>query len=208
MNVNQVSTLYSTGTQTKAGKKTASTFGSQLSQAISERRSTAGREAQTLFRTLSWDPERYSEWKASQEPQILPDSKGLTEENIAYLKERYSGELSLFQQLEAWETFQAMGVITHTQYMEALGAHYITESTACTLIPGDGSAYGTVKEFCDKVFLPGWLDRLREMDRLEEEQQTLDILFEYVDALVEQAKEENELRVREEQLKYWLDRAN
>ena len=41
----------------------------------------------------------YLNWKAAQPERVLPNSKGATKENIAYLREHFSGELYLFQRL-------------------------------------------------------------------------------------------------------------
>ena len=53
----------------------------------------------------------YKDWKAQQPPRKLPESKGVTEENIAYLKANFSGELSLFQRIEAVDTMREMGML-------------------------------------------------------------------------------------------------
>lgn len=63
----------------------------------------------------------YDDWKAQQPPQELPDSRGATEENLAYLKERYSGDLSWVERVDALETMAQLGVITEDQKFDALG---------------------------------------------------------------------------------------
>lgn len=62
----------------------------------------------------------YDAWKAKQPPRDLPDSWGPTEENLAYLKEHYSGDLSWEERVDALETMEQMGVITEDQKYEAL----------------------------------------------------------------------------------------
>ena len=71
----------------------------------------------------AWD-----QWKAQQPPQELPDSYGPTEENIAWLKEHYSGDLSWEERLDALNTAMDMGVITRDQRNDAMGWHLTQES--------------------------------------------------------------------------------
>ncbi len=61
----------------------------------------------------------YEDWKKTQPPRELPGSKGLTEENIAYLKENYSGTLSMFGKIDALDTMVEMGIITEREKLEA-----------------------------------------------------------------------------------------
>ena len=63
----------------------------------------------------------YQEWKAQQPPQERPDSWGPTEENLAYLKEHYTGDLSWEERVDALETMVQMGVITREQEGDARG---------------------------------------------------------------------------------------
>ena len=63
----------------------------------------------------------YKEWRSQQPPRKLPDSQGVTEENLAYLREHFSGELSLFQRIDALDTMREMGILTREQMMDGLG---------------------------------------------------------------------------------------
>ncbi len=63
----------------------------------------------------------YQNWKAQQPPRKLPESQGATEENMAYLRENFTGELSLFQRIDALDTMREMGMITQDQMMSTLG---------------------------------------------------------------------------------------
>ncbi len=63
----------------------------------------------------------YEAWKAQQPPRNLPGSQGATEENKAYLREHYSGRLSLFERLDAADTMVEMGILSREQMLEALG---------------------------------------------------------------------------------------
>ena len=56
----------------------------------------------------------------------MPDSKGATEENLTYLLEHFTGdkktgELSLFQRMEAIDTMREMGIITEEQMKDCFG---------------------------------------------------------------------------------------
>lgn len=63
----------------------------------------------------------YQNWKAQQPPRKLPESQGATEENMAYLRENFTGELSLFQRIDALDTMREMGILTREQMMDGLG---------------------------------------------------------------------------------------
>jgi hypothetical protein len=62
----------------------------------------------------------YEDWKKTQPPRQLPGSKGMTEENIAYLKENYSGRLTMFGKIDALDTMVEMGILTEKEKMEAV----------------------------------------------------------------------------------------
>lgn len=64
--------------------------------------------------------EDYDDWKQTQPPRQLPGSKGLTEENIAYLRENYSGDLTMFGKIDALDTMVEMGIITEREKLEAV----------------------------------------------------------------------------------------
>ena len=68
----------------------------------------------------------YQAWKAQQPPRILPDSYGITEENIAYLLENFAGdektgELSLYQRMDMIDTMREMGIISEEQMRDCFG---------------------------------------------------------------------------------------
>ncbi|MDE7219770.1 MAG: hypothetical protein K2O45_09140, partial [Oscillospiraceae bacterium] len=64
----------------------------------------------------------YEAWKVQQPSQDLPGSWGPTEENLAYLKEHYTGDLSWEERVDALETMEQLGVISKDQKYEALGS--------------------------------------------------------------------------------------
>lgn len=63
----------------------------------------------------------YQEWKRQQPARKVPNSLGSNDENIAYLRENFSGELSMFQRIEAVDTMREMGIITEDQMLKSLG---------------------------------------------------------------------------------------
>lgn len=64
----------------------------------------------------------YAAWKAQQPEGTPPDPEGgLTEENLSYLEERYSGSLSWNQKLGALEDLYKMGILDKDQCYEAVG---------------------------------------------------------------------------------------
>lgn len=68
----------------------------------------------------------YNKWKETQPPQTLPDSQGPTEENLAYLRERYAGSLTIFRKMEALDTMFDMGIITREQRNSFFGSTELT----------------------------------------------------------------------------------
>lgn len=75
-----------------------------------------------------WDD--YGHWKAAQPPRNIPGSRGATEENLAYLRENFSGELSLFQKVDALDTMVDMGILTRREMLEAVGLGPVTLEAA------------------------------------------------------------------------------
>jgi len=72
------------------------------------------------------EPERqiladYRAWKAQQPTRILPGSVGATEENLAYLRKNFSGNLDLFHRIDAVDTMHEMGILTEDQMLNYLG---------------------------------------------------------------------------------------
>ena len=62
--------------------------------------------------------DQWERWRAQLggDPDAdLPDSTGWTEENIAYLKERFSGELTWVERQDALETMRKLGMISGNQ---------------------------------------------------------------------------------------------
>lgn len=85
--------------------------------------------ARTTAGTMSdpGDPKKqlmndYYEWKKTQPPQRLPGSEGKTEENLAYLRQHFSGKkLSVFEKIYALDTMREMGMITEDDMLHTIG---------------------------------------------------------------------------------------
>ena len=69
--------------------------------------------------------EDYRAWKAQQPEMVLPNSNGWTEENLAFLREHYAGELSACEIYDVLETMQAMGAISQKEKNHATGNQLI-----------------------------------------------------------------------------------
>ena len=70
--------------------------------------------------------EDYREWKAQQPEMTLPDSQGWTEENLDFLRKRYSGELSACEIYDVLETMQSMGAISQKEKSHMTGGELIS----------------------------------------------------------------------------------
>lgn len=65
----------------------------------------------------------YYAWKAQQPQLYLPDSKGDTEENRAFLRRNFSGQLSIMERIYALDTMREMGMITEEEMRETIGVN-------------------------------------------------------------------------------------
>lgn len=121
----------------------------------------------------------YDAWKAQQPPQDLPDSWGPTEENLAYLKEHYSGDLSWEERVDALETMVKLGVITQEQRNDALGGGLTAFKPAESyVIP-----CVTVKNTPAFTFGNNWDEGLK--DYVANSFKTADDLFTWLDEILE-----------------------
>ena len=116
--------------QTPSVKSGGSVFGKQLD--IAARRSAdsfalenpeAMKRAEDHWETTAYVNlcRQHERWKAQQPPQELPDGQGPTKENMAYLKDHYSGELSWVERMDMLDTMMEMGVIDREQRNQAWG---------------------------------------------------------------------------------------
>ncbi len=91
--------------------------------------------------------EDYRAWKAGQPEAALPDSQGWTEENLAFLRERYTGDLSAFEIYDALDTMKQLGILSEKGLRCAEGT---------TLIAIDMKA-GIVETSADPDSKAAWL---------------------------------------------------
>ena len=82
-------------------------------------------------------------WKAGQPELALPEAQGWTEENLAFLKEHYAGDLSAFEAYDALETMRRMGVISQKE------ENYATGSTMIAIDPSDINQCIIVRDSAD-----------------------------------------------------------
>ncbi|MBD5155303.1 MAG: hypothetical protein HDT15_09630 [Oscillibacter sp.] len=122
--------LTSTQNPRTASRATGSTFCQQLDIAVSRSgdRCEINYPKNRIKPDSEWELSPYvnlmvahDQWKEQQPPQELPDSQGWTEENIAYLRERYSGSLSWEERVDMLDTMMDMGMITREQKYSAYG---------------------------------------------------------------------------------------
>lgn len=133
MRISDQTPVYRPAAQTRRASSGSGSFGKQLDIAATRRNTDQvehGPEEAIWDVPGTMEPSpyirlmcRYRDWKAKQPPQDLPDSWGPTEENLAYLKERYSGALSWEERVDALETMEQLGVITKEQKLDAMGCH-------------------------------------------------------------------------------------
>lgn len=90
-----------------------------------KRKMAALPEKESLDSVFMQFREDYRAWKTQQPEPALPDSPGWTEENLAFLKERYAGDLSAFEVYDALETMRRMGAISQKEMNYAAGSHMI-----------------------------------------------------------------------------------
>lgn len=128
---------------------------------------------------LLWD---YKDWKAAQPPRQLPASKGVTQENIDYLKEHFSGSLSLFQKVDALDTMVEMGILTEKEMQEAVMGPMVLETVDKEKLIVTGPAGGArYMPQWDSFFTSGVLV---QADNLEE-------LFKILDRQLKDAEEKD-----------------
>lgn len=115
--------------------RNADVFAEHLSNAVKSARDTF---TATYNTPMSQFAREYGAWKETRQDKLaVPSKNGVTEENIAYLNERYSGSLSTFEKMEALEAMRDMGIVSQYQYMDALGtAQYlhVVDVKTCPII--------------------------------------------------------------------------
>lgn len=100
-------------------------WGAYLDVEVQKRKMAALPEGGSLSSVYMQFMEDYRAWKAGQPELALPDSRGWTEENLAFLKEHYAGDLSAFEVYDALETMRRMGAISQKEQNYATGSTMI-----------------------------------------------------------------------------------
>lgn len=77
-----------------------------------------GYQASSRFGTMMED---YEEWKRRQADSTLPVSQGSEEGDLAWLREKFSGNLSAFEVIDAIESLYAMGRIDRAERNDIYG---------------------------------------------------------------------------------------
>lgn len=109
---------------TSGGRRTENGLGWEqyLDPEVQKRKMAALPEKGSLGSVFMQFEDDYKAWKAQQPELALPDSQGWTEENLAFLKEHYSGDLSAYEVYDVLETMRRMGVISQKEENYASGA--------------------------------------------------------------------------------------
>lgn len=120
-----VSSSYSAGLKNNDGtfgKSVESAFGNYLDVELQRKKMSELKPGQMLPSVYMQFMEDYRNWKAQQPETVLPDSQGWTEENLEFLRERYSGDLSAFEIYDALDTMQKMGMLSENGKLNAAGS--------------------------------------------------------------------------------------
>lgn len=99
---------------TSKGRRTESGPGWEqyLDPEVQKRKMAALPEKGSLGSVFMQFEDDYKAWKAQQPELALPDSQGWTEENLAFLRERYAGDLSAFEIYDALDTMKQLGILS------------------------------------------------------------------------------------------------
>lgn len=107
------------------------------------------------FLTMTDD---YEQWKSGQADSGLPQSLGSEEADLAWLRERFSGELDAFGVIDAIESMRSMGLIDREERNRIYGIELtvvkVTEFVSCMQIRPAG--YGSL-----------WSDRFEDAPLME-----------------------------------------
>lgn len=96
-------------------------WGQYLDPEVQKRKLAALPEGEGLGPVWMQFEDDYRAWKARQPELALPDPQGWTEENLAFLKEHYAGDLSDYEVYDALETMKRMGAISQKEQNYADG---------------------------------------------------------------------------------------
>lgn len=143
MKINAYSTVNTQTRRTAPKTQVSASFGTLMSKAAGK--ASAGGSAHTATTRISPTWLDYREWREAREPIEIPNENGWNTENIQYLKDRYPGELSLFERVEALFTMCQMKCITPEEYQKAIGTYgsvVVEDATAAICVSGPLEGYG------------------------------------------------------------------
>lgn len=105
--------------------KTESAFGKYLDVDAQRRKMREQPPYKGLASVYMQFMEDYRSWKAGQPEMSLPDSRGWTEENLDFLREHCSGDLSAFEIYDALEAMEKLGMLSQKAMNCATGSQWI-----------------------------------------------------------------------------------
>lgn len=115
----------------------STSFGTLMSKAAEK--TSAGGNVHTAITHISPTWLDYRDWQETREPVEVPNENGWNAENIQYLKDRYPGELTMFERVEALQTMLKMKCITPEEYQKAIGSDanvVVEDATVATCVSG------------------------------------------------------------------------
>lgn len=142
----KINSYAAVGVQTRRAQprtQVSANFGTLISNAAAK--SAAGENVHTATTHISPTWLDYREWQEAREPIEIPNENGWNDENIQYLENRYPGELSMFERVEALYTMCQMKCITPEEYQKAIGSDanmVVEDAGSCTCISGPLEGYG------------------------------------------------------------------
>lgn len=132
--------------------------------------------------------EDYADWKREQPDSGLPEALGAEEDDLAWLKERFSGELGAFEIVDAIESMFSMGMIDRYERSSIYGLELtvvkVTELTSTMQVHpagydpyrSDGFENAPLHEFRTLDDILAWLGKFRAQPVADWELQRRDLL--------------------------------
>ena len=108
--------------QTEQGTEWKSSFSQYLDadrQRQKMRELPPGRTLDSVYMQFMDD---YRAWKARRPEAALPDSQGWTEENLSFLREHYTGDLSAFEIYDVLDAMEKLGMLSEKGKTSAVGS--------------------------------------------------------------------------------------
>lgn len=129
--------------RTTPGRQVSASFGTLMSKAAAKPSVGGNVGVATTHIPHTWL--EYRDWQEARGPVEVPNENGWNAENLQYLKDRYPGELTMFERVEALQTMVKMKCITPEEYQKAIGSDanmVVEDATAATCVSGPLEGYG------------------------------------------------------------------